>query len=51
MVTTLSFLITVGESGTMNHANNLRKLREAKGLTQPELAELVRLHPVRYQQL
>ncbi len=24
----------------MNHANNLRKLREAKGLTQPELAEL-----------
>ena len=24
----------------MNHANNLRKLWEAKGLTQPELAEL-----------
>lgn len=29
-----------GECGIMNHANNLRKLREAKGLTQPELAEL-----------
>ena len=27
------------ESGEMNRANNLRKLREAKCLTQPELAE------------